>query len=353
MLLSVLAAILLLGILITVHEFGHFIAARLTGIDVMEFAIGFGPKLVGWTGKKGTKFSLRAIPLGGFCAFYGEDDAQGNHKDDPRAYNNQSVWKRMLTIIMGPMMNFVLAFVAAVGYFMYMGAPVGPEVWEPYLAAIEERSPASVAGLEAGDVIVTVDGVEMLDGTVETLLAHLNRETAMNLTVRRGESTFDTVCTPMWDADNQRYRIGVSIGGKYVGEYAPMPLGDAISNSAYACWNAGRVIFDALTGLFTRGEGLDQTSGPVGVITQVSQQVRQDGFEAFMNLLVVISINLGMMNLLPIPGLDGSRFLFTVVEAIRRKPIAREKEAMVHLIGMVFLFGLMIFFTIRDVAKLF
>ena len=108
----ILVGILLLGILVAVHEFGHFMAARLTGIEVMEFAIGMGPKIVGWTGKKGTKFSLRWVPFGGFCAFYGEDDVQGRSKDDPRAYNKPPAWKRMITVAMGPVMNFVLALAA-------------------------------------------------------------------------------------------------------------------------------------------------------------------------------------------------------------------------------------------------
>ena len=117
----VLIGILLLGILIAVHEFGHFIAARISGIEVMEFAIGMGPKLIGWTGKSGTKFSLRAIPLGGFCAFYGEDDVEGKSKDDPRAYNKQNVWKRIFTVAMGPAMNFVLAFAVAFAFFFCLG----------------------------------------------------------------------------------------------------------------------------------------------------------------------------------------------------------------------------------------
>ena len=111
---SVLVALLLLGILITVHEFGHYIFARMTGIEVMEFAIGFGPKIVGWTGKSGTKFALRCIPLGGYCAFYGEDDVEGKATNDPRAFGKQPVWKRMLSVLMGPGMNFLLPLVVLV-----------------------------------------------------------------------------------------------------------------------------------------------------------------------------------------------------------------------------------------------
>ena len=163
----VLIGILLLGILVAVHEFGHFIAARATGIEVMEFAIGMGPKIVGWTGKSGTKFSLRCIPLGGFCAFYGEDDVEGKSKDDPRAYSKQNVWKRIFTVAMGPMMNFVLALVVAIAVYAFMAVPV----YEPVITEIVAESPAAQAGLQPGDVITAVDGVNVLDGTTTALSA--------------------------------------------------------------------------------------------------------------------------------------------------------------------------------------
>lgn len=343
-------AILLLGILIAIHEFGHFIAARMMGIEVMEFAIGFGPKLLGWTGKKtGTKFALRLIPLGGFCAFYGEDDVDGTYKDDPRAYTRQSVWKRMFTVIMGPMMNFVLAFVVAAGYYWYTGMPT----IEPVIVAVEEAGPAWEAGIQEFDVIASVNGQNVLDGTTDTLLAALSGDQPLSLVIRRGDALVETVCTPFWDETMSKHRIGISIGAQYTGETVPMSLWQASSESWNTCVYAGGVILDALGALVTRGEGFEQTSGPVGVVAEVSRQVSENGMTAFLNLLVVISINLGIMNLLPIPGLDGSRILFMAVEAVRRKPIPREKEAIVHMIGMVFLFGVMIFFTFRDVMNLF
>ena len=348
--LYILIAILLLGILVVAHEFGHFMAARLTGIEVMEFAVGFGPKLLNWTSKKtGTKFSLRAIPLGGFCAFYGEDDATGKSKDDPRAYGKQSVWKRMFTVLMGPMMNFILAFVVAVVYVWCTGiADV-----EPYLMGVDMGGPAQVAGLQAGDVIAEVNGVNVLDGTFETLLAAIDGPDELTFAVRRNDETLTILCTPFWDAETSQYRIGITVGSRYTGTNHPVTLGAAVSQSWDTCVYAGGMILQAVGALVTRGEGFEQTSGPVGVVSIVSQEVRAYGLDAFINLLVVISINLGIMNLLPIPGLDGSRFLFMVVEAIRRKPVPQEKEAMVHLVGMLFLFSLMIFFTFRDVMNLF
>jgi len=153
----VLLGILLLGILVAVHEFGHFMAARLTGIEVMEFAIGMGPKIVGWTGKKGTKFSLRWIPFGGFCAFYGEDDVEGKAKDDPRAYNKQAAWKRMITVAMGPVMNFVLALAAALIFCWASGVLLV----NPLIGSVEEGSPAYAGGLRVGDYVLAINGADV------------------------------------------------------------------------------------------------------------------------------------------------------------------------------------------------
>ena len=348
--LYVLIAILLLGILVVAHEFGHFMAARLTGIEVMEFAVGFGPKLLSRTSRKtGTAFSLRAVPLGGFCAFYGEDDVSGKSKDDPRAYSRQSVWKRMFTVLMGPLMNFILAFVVAVAYIFCVGiADV-----EPFLLDVDAGGPAHEAGLLAGDVISAVNGVDVLDGTIDTLLAAINGPDELTIIVLRDGDALTFDCTPFWDEAAGQYRIGITLSGRYTGTNHPVTCLTAARQSWDFCVDAGGVILDAVGGLLTRGEGFDQTSGPVGVVSIVSQEVRANGLDAFINLLVVISINLGIMNLLPIPGLDGSRFLFMVVEAIRRKPVPQEKEAAIHLVGMLFLFSLMIFFTFRDVMNLF
>ena len=354
--LYVLVAILLLGILVMVHEFGHFIAARAVGIEVMEFSIGFGPKLLGWQGKKGTAFSLRLIPMGGYCAFYGEDDAKGEHVDDPRAYNRQSVWKRMFSVLMGPMMNFVLAFVVVVAYF-WIGGIAEVTGYEPYIAEVTAAGPAYDAGLKDGDLILEINGESMMDGTQETLLnaiaGYRQGDPPLALMVQRGEEIFETTLTPFYDEAMQKYRIGVTIGATVLTQKYAATLGESITEGWDWCVYAGGVIITALKNLVTTGEGLEDTAGPVGVVSMVTKGVQAGGFEAFLNLLVTISINLGIMNLLPIPGLDGSRFLFMVVEAIRRKPVPPQKEAMVHLCGYVLLFGIMIFFTFKDVIRLF
>ena len=353
----ILLAILLLAILITVHEFGHFLAARAMKIEVREFAIGMGPKLIGWKSRKyETAFSVRAIPIGGYCAFYGEDDPTGKSKDDPRAFPKQNVWKRLFVILMGPMMNFVLAFVLATVFFWANGVNVATGI-DPYIAEVMAAGPAYSAGLQQGDVVTEVNGRNMLDGTMETLLDTIANwkegDAPLRMTIRRGEETLETEMTPVWDEQENKMRIGVSIGGVYRTEMQPVSFLGGIENSWRWCASASGAILGALKDLVTTGKGLDQTSGPVGIVSLVSTEVQEGGLSAFVQLLVLISINLGLMNLLPIPGLDGSRLVFGIVEVIRRKPVPPEKEAMVHLVGMVFLFGLMIFFTFKDIMRLF
>lgn len=348
---SLLAAILLLGILITVHEFGHYIFARMTGIEVMEFAIGFGPKIVGWTGKSGTKFALRCIPLGGYCAFYGEDDAEGKSVNDPRAFYRQPVWKRMLSVLMGPGMNFLLPLVVLFVYF-WIGGMTGYQV---VVNSVEANSPAYMAGMQAGDVVLEIGGEALGQENpateMTTLVAAAGGEETDVLVLRDGEYIRLTL-TPSYDTELSRYRVGVQIQNQVLSEKLAVSPGTALKTSWDTCIYAGTAIWTALRDMVTTGAGLDEVGGVVGTVAVVSEQVSTYGFAAFINSLALISINLGIMNLLPIPGLDGARFLFLLLEAIRRKPIPQQKEAIVNLIGMALLFGLMILLVFKDVLTL-
>ena len=354
----IILALLLLAILITVHEFGHFLAARAMKIEVREFAVGMGPKIVGWKSRKyETDFSIRAIPLGGFCAFYGEDDTTGESKNDPRAFSRQNVWKRLFVILMGPVMNFVLAFILATVFFWASGYTVTTGEVDPYIAEVSAAGPAYSAGLQPKDVVTEINGVNMLDGTTETLANTIGNwkegDPPLRMTVRRGEETFETEMVPFWDEAEKKMRVGVMIGGIFRTETLPETFTGGFMHSWEWCARSAGAILGSLKKLVTTGEGIDQTAGPVGIVSMVSSEVQEGGLSAFVQLLVLISINLGLMNLLPIPGLDGSRLVFGLVEVIRRKPVAPEKEAMVHLVGMVFLFGILIFFTYKDVMRLF
>ena len=353
----ILSAILLLALLIVFHEMGHFWAARLTGIEVTEFSVGFGPKLFGWKSRKyDTVFSVRLIPLGGYCAFFGEDDATGKLKEDPRSFPKQKLWKRMITTMMGPGMNFLLAFTVAIVFYWVSGIQEITGL-DPYIAEVMGAGPAYSAGLQAGDVVTEINGRNMLDGTADTLTGTIagwrEGDEPLHLTVRRGEETLQADLTPVWDEEEKKMRIGILVGATYRTETHPVSLWGGVQASWDLCVSASGAILNSLKELVTTGKGLDQTAGPVGIVSLVSTEVKEGGFSAFVQLLVLISINLGLMNLLPIPGLDGSRLVFGLVEWIRRKPVPPEKEAMVHLVGMVFLFGVLIFFTFKDIIRIF
>ncbi|NLO86742.1 MAG: site-2 protease family protein [Clostridiales bacterium] len=348
--LYILLAILLLGILIMVHEMGHFFAARMCGIAVKEFSIGFGPKLLQWQSKKHeTLFSIRPVPLGGYCMFYGDtdDDPDGTvMKDDPRNYNKAAVWKRMISVIAGPLMNIVLAFVVAVAFAFFYGTALTT----PYVAEVTPGAPAAIGGLVAGDTFMSINGVDMLDLTsadVSDAITKTNGE-AVSITVDRDGEAKELTLTPKLDAESGRYLIGITIT-----QVTDLPKGQVLP----AAWNitveTGTAIVSALGKLFTTGEGLDQTSGPIGVVQLVAEQTRQGGLEMFLYLMIFISINLGLMNLLPIPGLDGSRLIFMIFEAFRGKPVNQRIESRIILGGYLFLFGFMIFFTFKDVVRIF
>ncbi len=349
--LYVLLAILLLGILIMVHEFGHFAVARLCGIAVKEFSLGFGPVIWQHKSKKSdTTFSIRPIPMGGYCMFYGDtdDDPNDSTKDDPRNYNKAPVWKRMLSVLAGPGMNFVLAFVVAIALMGVYGAVATT----PVVQEVEAGMPAAEAGLQAGDIFVRVNQTEVENGTVQDVSNAIGADASsapVEITVLRDGQEQTFTVTPQYDSELERYRVGVTIAQGY----EKMPASSILPSTWSLCKQASVAIVESLGKLFTTGEGLNDAAGPVGVVSLVAQQTQQGGLEIYLYLLVILSINLGLMNLIPIPGLDGSRLIFMLIEAIRRKPVNQKIEAGVHLCGYVLLFGLMIFFTFKDVLRLF
>lgn len=337
----VIGALVLLGVLITAHELGHFLAARWCGIEVKEFAIGMGPKIWSRKGKKGTQFSLRALPLGGFCMYYGED----TELDDPRAYNKQKVWKRALSIIAGPAMNFLLAFVVAVLFYLFIGVtqPV------PIIGQVSENAPAQVGGMLAGDEIVSINGTAIANVEMSSKLVQQSAGAPLAFLVRRDGQELPLTVTPEYIAQENTYRIGIV----YEVVSVPSGFGEAIQYSATMCVQSVRMMYDALVGMIFRGEGTEDVSGFIGTINIIQQETRTGGLQSYLLLAVVISINLGVMNLLPIPGLDGSRLIFCAFEAIFRRPVNRNVEGMIHFVGLVALMGLMLLFTYKDIMALF
>ena len=345
--LFVLLAILLLGLLITAHELGHYLSARALKIAVKEFSVGFGPKLWQRQSKKTeTLYSLRAIPLGGYCAFY-DEDADTLPADDPRRYNAAAVWKRMIVVVAGAAMNIILAFVLAIALHLAYGAvPVQPNILE-----VTQGSPAAEAGILPGDVLLEVDGETVSPGEANTLTDVINASDSCKgviVTLSRGGEEHTLTVVPQYDETEDRKLIGVRIQG-----YVRPNVLQAVSGAFDSCVYASTVIVKSLGQLIFHGEGAQDISGPVGVVQVIAEQTQSGGLYMYLSLAILISINLGLINLLPIPGLDGSRFLFLVAEAVRRKPVNRRVEGTIHMIGFALLFGLLILFTFRDITRLF
>ena len=335
----VVLALVLLGVLIIAHEFGHFLAARLCGIEVVEFSMGMGPLLLKKRSRRGTQFSVRLLPIGGFCQFYGEDE----ERDDPRAFNRQKLWKRALTVASGPLMNFLIAIVVIALYMSLLGL----QSIVPRVAEIEE--PAMSAGLEVGDEIISVNGQQVSDtGMIAQAISQSAGKTVELVVLREGEFV-ELSIEPFLDEELGRYRVGMT----FAVERVRVPLLKSVPFACAYSVESVRAILDALIGILSSGQGADQVTGPVGTVAGISDMTQEGGIDVYLQLLAMVSVNLGVMNLLPIPGLDGSRLLFLLVEAIRRKPVRRELEGAIHAAGLILLMGLMVVLTYKDIVQIF
>ena len=324
--LYIIVAVLLLCLLIVVHELGHFIVGRLCGIGVIEFSVGFGPKLIGWR-RKDTDYSIRAIPLGGYCKFVGEDD----ESSAPDAMNNMPVWKRFLTVAAGPAMNVLFAYLAAVLMLCMFYGTISPSV-----DTVVDGSPAQQAQLMPGDVITAANGSEIAfdaEGT-NALREIIQASDSVQLTVDRGGETIELALVPDLVTDEATGQTVRQIGITF--KFENYTLSTAIPGAGQLLKEMSSMMLDFLRNLIFRGQGAEDVAGPIGTVAVVSQYLAIDPSQ-LVYFAVVISLNLGIMNLIPFPGLDGSRLAFLAVEAVRRKPVPPEKEGMVHAAGLVLL----------------
>ena len=335
----VLEAVLLLSVLVMIHELGHYTAGRLLGFTILEYAIGMGPKLVGFK-KNGIEYNLRVLPLGGMCRFYGEDDGVINE----RCFNAQKAWKRFIVILSGPVMNFVLAFVLAVILLLGWGVEDESKI---FVLDVSEGSPAQVAGLLPGDQFVSADGQTVESYKVLTSAVAAADADRMEVVILRDGQEETLILSGLYNEEKGANLMGVSLayGMKKVG------LGYALRGGAAYCWEMAGLVFKSLGMLFTREASLKDMAGPVGII-QLLGQAANSGWYTVLNLCTLLSVNLGVFNLFPIPGLDGGRILFILIEWVRGKPVPPEKEGMVHLVGLGLLLILVVVVTFNDVARL-
>ena len=349
--LNIIAAVLVFGLIVLVHEFGHFLLAKLNGIGVVEFSIGMGPRLCSWQ-RGETRYSLKILPFGGSCMMLGEDEKDA----DPKAFNNKSVWARISVVFAGPAFNFILAFLFAVIIVMNIG-------YQKFqISDVTEGSPAAEGGLQPRDVITRVNSrkitayedvqVYMLTNPGETLRIRYNRPAEDG-----SWETGETVLTPKYSETEGRYLMGVTFTSRYVKAES---LGELAYYSAYQVKYCVTSTFDSLKMLFTRQVQVDEAvAGPVRIVAMIGENVeesREIGISVMLLTLcywsLILSASLGIMNLLPIPALDGGRLVFLIIEAIRGKGIDQEKEGMVHMAGLLILMALMVFVLFNDIRSL-
>ena len=326
------------------HEFGHFILAKKNGIDVEEFAIGMGPALCSKE-YKGTKYAIRLFPIGGYCAM-GEDEAA---TDSPNNFNNKSVWARISVIAAGPIFNFILAFVFAV----ILTAMVGYD--PPVVREVEQGYPAAEAGIQKGDTIVKMGNKKINIYREISIYNQFHQGEDVEITYIHDGKKQTVTLTPKMDEESGYTRIGITGSGN-----TKANIFTSIQYGVYEVKFWICTTLESLKMLITGQIGADQLSGPVGIVSVVDntyQQSKSYGLfiviAQMLNIAILLSANLGVMNLLPLPALDGGRLVFLFVEAIRRKRILPEKEGYVHLVGIALLMVLMVFVMFNDIRRVF
>ncbi|MDO4459761.1 MAG: RIP metalloprotease RseP [Clostridia bacterium] len=346
--LLVLLAVILFGFIIFIHEFGHFFTAKLSGITVNEFAIGMGPQLFSFT-KGETKYTLRLFPIGGYCAMEGEDE----ESPDEGAFNNKPVWKRMIVVVAGAAMNIILGLV-----LMCVIVCCGNLIATNQIAAFSEGSRMEAAGAQVGDYVVSIDGYKIRTETdLSFALGTADPESVDVVLNRNGEIILlENIQLDSYETSQGSTAVVIDFN-IYGLQKNPIRV---IKKSFANTWSMMKMVVMSLKGLITGQFGLNEVSGPVGVAQVITEAAStglktgvKDALLTIITIMSLISVNLGVFNLLPFPALDGGRFVFLLIEAIRKKPVPRKYEAWVNGAGMVLLLALMAVITLKDVVGLF
>lgn len=339
---TILITLLIIAVLILVHEWGHFMAARKIGIPVWEFSIGFGPRVVGWK-KDGTDYSVRLIPLGGYVRMAGEEPGDDN---DPEGYNNRKPWEKMGVAFAGPFMNFVMALLIFVYIYSVVGIPHPSD--QPLIGQVVAGTPAEEAGLKANDLVLAIDH-KQLDTWDELTasIASAKEGQVLQFQVKRDKQIVNLDVKPAMNKNTGKASIGI-MGAM---NYEKQGIVNAVKIGIQQTYELTVLLLSSLGMLISGGASVGDLAGPVG-ITKMIGEAAQVGTVLVFSFTAFLSINLGVLNLLPIPALDGSRIVFALVEAIRRKPLEPEREGFIHWLGFLFLISLMVLVTFNDIVRL-
>ena len=341
---SIIVALVIFGLLIFFHELGHFLLAKRGGIGVTSFSLGMGPAIL--KKKIGeTEYCLRILPFGGSCAMIGED----TESDEENAFNKKGVWTRISVVAAGPVFNFILAFVGAIVMILCIG------VDKPIITEMIDGYPAYEAGVRAGDEVISMNGRNIGVYRDVSMYIQLHQGEEIDLVYARDGERFETTIVPKMD-ENGYYLMGIS-GGAY--EKCENPL-EVIK---YAGCEVGywiHMVFDSLKMMFSGQVAREDVGGPVRIVSMIGDTYEQSAaissFAVFINMLnmvIFLSANLGVMNLLPIPALDGGRLLIMFVEVITRKRVPEKIEGYIHMAGFAVLMSLMVLILFNDISLMF
>lgn len=351
--------LVMLSVLVVLHELGHFVVARLNGVRVNDFAVGFGPTLLRWTSpRSGTNYRLNLFPIGGYCAMQGEDgrsseaEQQRRFRTEPSAadgnFQSKAPWRRLAIIAAGPVANFIVAFLILVCGAITFGAPSSR--LSTSIGPLMPGSPGERAGLQIGDRIVAIDGVRVRTGLQMVEKIHSSAGKPLHLTLaRRGETLHKTITPERRTAGGKT--VGI-IGFETQSEYERVDVSRAVVFGSQRFTDLIVANVAGLGGLLIHPHAaLAQVSGPIG-IGNVASKAQDLGWGPYLQLAAAISVALGIFNFLPIPALDGGRGIFILAEILRGRPVDPEKEALVHATGFALLMVLMMFVAYHDIANI-
>jgi regulator of sigma E protease len=349
---SIVAVVLVLGGLIFFHELGHFLAARAFGMGVVTFSLGFGPKIAGFT-RGATRYVLSAIPLGGYVQLVAQDpdDTAPDNFPPETHFRLRPAWQRMIVVAAGPVFNFVLA------WLLFWGLLVAEGRFEmlPVVGQVQKDSPAELAGIKAGDTVTAIDGraVESWDELATAIRAGGGR--TVTLTVAQDGTSRTVAVTPtirtvknLFGEEEKAPLVGIVATGKT--RAVPVGTGAAAGEAVRQTWNVLVVTYTGLLKLIERVVPLDSLGGPIMIAQMVSKQA-SEGLGNVVALAALISVNLGVLNLLPIPVLDGGHLLFYSLEIVMRRPVSPRMRQLSTRLGLAFLIALMLLATVNDIRR--
>lgn len=357
--------LLVLTLLVFVHEMGHYLVGRWSGIRIVAFSVGFGPELLGFTDKHGTRWKLSAVPLGGYVKFFGDEDAasspdysrleQLSAEERDRTFLGAKLWKRAATVAAGPIANFILAIVIFAVLFSIYGKPVA----DPIVAEVKENSAAAQAGVLPGDLLVAIDGAPVATFDDVRRYVSVRPETPITIQIKRKDELLDLPMVPqrteITDQFGNKMELGIIgiVTNQETGNFRLETFGpvEAVGQGAIESWHIVTGTFNYLANLVTGRMKADQLGGPIRV-AQASGQMATIGIAAVLQLAAVLSVSIGLLNLMPVPILDGGHLMFYAVEAVRGKPVGPWAQDIAFRIGFAMVLMLMVFATWNDISSL-